>query len=193
MLKLKLQYLGHLMGKKVKVKVAQSLQPHGPHSPWNSPGQNTGMCSLSLLQEILPTQGSNPGLPHCRWILYQLSHKRSLALLQGIFLTQESNRVSCTAGGFFTNWVIRGRLIGKDWFGEILRTRGEGVDRGWDDWMASLTQWTWVWMNSRRWWTGMPGVLQSMGSQRVGYDWAKSLIEQLLSTGFWAVSVHCFL
>ena len=43
--------------------------------PWNSPGQNTGVGSLSLLQEIFPTQESNPGLPHCRWILYQLSHQ----------------------------------------------------------------------------------------------------------------------
>ena len=45
---------------------------------WNSPGQNTGVGSLSLLQGIFPTQGSNPGLPHCRWILYQLSHKGKL-------------------------------------------------------------------------------------------------------------------
>ena len=52
-----------------------SLQPHGLYSPWNSPGQNTGVGSLSLLQGISLTQGSNPGLPHCRWILYQLSHK----------------------------------------------------------------------------------------------------------------------
>ena len=43
--------------------------------PWNSPGQNTGVGSLSLFQVIFPTQGSSPGLPHCRWILYQLSHK----------------------------------------------------------------------------------------------------------------------
>ena len=46
-------------------------------TPWNSPGQNTGVGSLSLLREIFPTQGSNPGLPHCRWILYQLNHKGS--------------------------------------------------------------------------------------------------------------------
>ena len=46
-------------------------------SPWNSPGQNTGVGSRSLLQAIFPTQGSNSGLPHCRWILYQLSHQRS--------------------------------------------------------------------------------------------------------------------
>ena len=50
---------------------------HGLYSPWNSPGKNTGVGSLSLLQRIFPTQGSNPGLPHCRQIPYQLSHKRS--------------------------------------------------------------------------------------------------------------------
>ena len=58
------------------VQVARScptLQPHGLTSPWNSPGQNPGVGSLSLLQGIFPTQGSNPGLPPCRRILYQLS------------------------------------------------------------------------------------------------------------------------
>ena len=56
--------------------VSDSLRPHGL-SPWNSTGQNTGVDSLSLLQGIFPTQESNPGLPHCRQILYQLSHKGS--------------------------------------------------------------------------------------------------------------------
>ena len=55
--------------------VSDSLQPHGLYSPWNSPGQNTGVGSLSLLQGIFSTQGSNPGLPHCRQILYQLSRR----------------------------------------------------------------------------------------------------------------------
>ena len=55
--------------------LSDSLWPHGLYSPWNSPGQNTGVGSLSLLQGIFSTQGSNPGLPHCRRILYQLSHK----------------------------------------------------------------------------------------------------------------------
>ena len=55
--------------------MSDSLQPHGLYSPWNSLGQNTGVGSLSLLQRIFPTQGSNPGLLHYRWILYQLSHK----------------------------------------------------------------------------------------------------------------------
>ena len=53
------------------------LWPHGLYSPWNSPGQNTEMSSYSLLQGIFPTQESNPGLPHCRQILYQLNHKGS--------------------------------------------------------------------------------------------------------------------
>ena len=57
--------------------VSDSLWPCGLYSPWNSPGQNTGVGSLSLLQGIFLTQGSNPGLPPCRWILYQLSHKHS--------------------------------------------------------------------------------------------------------------------
>ena len=56
--------------------VSDSLQPHW-YCPWNPPGQNAGVGSLSLLQGIFLTQGSNPGLPHCRWILYQLTHKGS--------------------------------------------------------------------------------------------------------------------
>ena len=57
-----------------------------------------------------------------------------------------------------------------------LKAGGEGDDKGWDGWMASLTQWTWVWVNSRNWWwTGRPGVLWSMGSQTVGHDWVTEL------------------
>ena len=65
----------------MKEKVAQSCptlcNPISLYSPWNSSGKNTGVGSLSLLQGIFPTQGSNPGLPHCRQILYQLSHQGS--------------------------------------------------------------------------------------------------------------------
>ena len=69
-----------LLEKPCEVKITQSrpsLQPHGLYSPWNSPGRNTGVGSHSLLQGIFPTQGSNPGLLHCRQILYQLSHQGS--------------------------------------------------------------------------------------------------------------------
>ena len=62
--------------------VSNSLRLHGLYSPWNSPGQNTRVGSLSLLQGIFPTQGLSPGLPHGRRILYQLSHKGSLNFLR---------------------------------------------------------------------------------------------------------------
>ena len=59
---------------------------------------------------------------------------------------------------------------------ERLKAGREGDNRGWDGWMVSSIQWTWVWINSRSWWwTGRPGVLQSMGLQRVGHDWAIEL------------------
>ena len=59
---------------------------------------------------------------------------------------------------------------------ERLKAGGKGDDTGWDGWMASPTQWTWIWVNSGSWWwTGRPGVLQSMGSQRVRHDWATEL------------------
>ena len=64
--------------------VCNSLPPRRLCSPWNSPGQNTGVGSCSLLQGIFPTQGSNLGLPHCRWSLYQLSHKGSLRILEWV-------------------------------------------------------------------------------------------------------------
>ena len=64
----------------------------------------------------------------------------------------------------------------RPWCGEGLGAGGEGDDRGWDGWMASPTRWTWVWVNSGSWgWTGRPGVLRLMGSQRVGHDWATEL------------------
>ena len=64
--------------------ISDSFQPHGLYSPWNSPGQDTGVGNLCLLQGIFPSQGSNPGLLHCRRILYQLSHKGSPTFLVGM-------------------------------------------------------------------------------------------------------------
>ena len=64
----------------------------------------------------------------------------------------------------------------RPWCEEGLGAGGEGDDRGWGCWMASLTRWTWVWVNSGSWWwTGRPGMLRFMGSQRVGHDWATDL------------------
>ena len=74
----------------------------------------------------------------------------------------------------------------RHWGWERLKAGGEGDDRGWDGWMASLTQWTWVWVNSGSWWwTGKPGVLQSVGLQRVGHKQATEHQQQ-----FWRLDVQ---
>ena len=91
--------------------MSDSLQPHGLRSPWSSPGQDTGVGSRSLLQRNFPTQGSNPGLLHCRWILYQMSHKGSPRILEWVafpFSSRSSQprdrtQVSRIAGGLFTS------------------------------------------------------------------------------------------
>ena len=116
---------GHLshfhLWKWKKVKVAQSCLTlcNLMDCPWNSPGQNTGVGSLFLLRGIFPTQGLNPGLPHCRWTLYQLSHKGSPETLKWVAYpfsrgsSQPRNQpgVSRIAGGFFTNWATRETLF----------------------------------------------------------------------------------
>ena len=94
--------------------ISNSSWPHGLYSPWNSPGQNTGVRSLSLLQGIFPTQGSNPGLLCCRWIFYQLSHQGNPRTLEwvaypssrGSSQSRNWTGFSCISG-FFTNWAIR--------------------------------------------------------------------------------------
>ena len=117
-----LSCLNYQLVKLVKWKILCRVQlfvTPGLYSPWNSPGQNTRVGSLSLLQGIFPTQGSNPVLPHCRRILYQLSHKESPTILEwvtypfskGFSRPRNWTRVSCIAGGFFTNWAIREALV----------------------------------------------------------------------------------
>ena len=89
--------------------VSDSLWLCGLYSPWNSPGQNRGVGSCSLFQGIFSTQGLNPGLLHCRWILYQLSHQGrpripkwvAYPFSRGASRLRNGTRVSCIAGGFF--------------------------------------------------------------------------------------------
>ena len=74
---------------------------------------------------------------------------------------------------YFGHLMWRADSLEKDPEWERLKARGEGDDRGWGGWMASLTRWTWVWVSARSWWwTRRPGVLRFMGSQRVRHDWA---------------------
>ena len=114
--------------KKKKIKVSQLCltlcDPRGLYSPWNSSGQDTGEGSYCLLQGIFPTQRSNPGLPHCGQILYQLSHQKSPRILKWVAypFSRESpqprnwTRVSCIAGRFFTSWATKGiiRFLKRD-------------------------------------------------------------------------------
>ena len=94
---------------KVKVKVAQSCPTLCDPMAWKSPGQNTGVGSCSLLQGILPTQGLNPGLSHCRWILYQLNHQRrpwkfsSVQSLSRVWLFATPWIAACQASLSITN------------------------------------------------------------------------------------------
>ena len=88
-------------------------------------------------------------------------------------------------------WCEELTRLKRSWCRERLKAGGEGDNRGWDGWMASPTQWTWVWVNSRSWWwTGRPGVLQSMGSQRVRYDWLNRTIGIIYSSQKVYLSPH---
>ena len=119
--------------------MSSSLCPHGLYSPWNFPGQNTGVGCFSLLQGIFPSQGSNPGLPHCRQILHQLSHKGSPRILKwvaypfssGSFQPRKQTRVSCFAGKFFNNWAIR-KAMGRKRSPVKLRNPLNRQKQSWD-------------------------------------------------------------
>ena len=73
-------------------------------------------------------------------------------------------------------WCEKLTHLKRPWCWERLKAGGEGDDRGWDGWMASPTEWTWVWVNSGSWWwTGRPGMLRFMGLQRVRHNWSTEL------------------
>ena len=77
---------------------------------------------------------------------------------------------------YLATWCYELTHLKRPWCWERLKVGGEGDDRGWDGWMDSPTKWTQVWVSSRNWWwTGRPGMLQSMGLQRVRHDWATEL------------------
>ena len=89
--------------------------------------------------------------------------------LEGLMLKLKCSNTLGTWCKELTHWK-------RPWCWARLKAEGEGGDRGWDGWMASLTRWTWVWVSSRTWWwTGRPGVLLSMGLQRVRHDWGTEL------------------
>ena len=116
-------------------------------------------CWRKLLRVSWPARRSNQS------VLKEISPGCSL---EGLMLSWNSSTLA-TSCEELIHWK-------RPWCWEGLGAGGEGDDRGWDGWMASLTQWTWVWVNSRSWWwTGRPGVLWFMGLQSVRHDWATEL------------------
>ena len=130
--------------------------------------------------------------------MWELDHKESWALKNWCFWTVvlektlESPRTARSNQPILTEispeYSLEGLMMGK-----IEGRRRKGQQR-WDGWMASLTQWTWVWASSGSWWwTRRPGVLQSVGSWRVGHDWVNELnwMWGITVTDFWALKQPC--
>ena len=144
---------------------------------------------IASLTEKHPPRVSHPFLPYLWCILpprmlcfplctYELMHVLSPPLMHALLSPSNihwknwwwswNSKTLVTWCEELTHWK-------RPWCWERLKAGGEGDNRGWDGWMASLTPWTWVWESCWSWWwTGKPGVLQSMG-HRVGHDWATEL------------------
>ena len=140
------------------------------------------------------------GLPSGHVWMWELDHKESWALKNWCFWTvvlektlesaldckeiqpvnPKGNQPWISGEGLMlklkATWCEELTHLKRPWCWERLKAGGEGDDRGWDGWMASPTQWTCVWVDSESWWwTGRPGVLQFMGSQRVRHNWVTEL------------------
>ena len=134
-----------------------------------------------------PRSGRVPKWIHCsgQWcVKKKKKRKQSLGIGRALKLRKKGKGVDWLCSARRGQYWLEGLKVKLRYFGYLMwradslektlmlgkvegRTRGD--NRGWDGWVASLTQWTWVWASSGRWWwTGRPGVLQSMGSQRVG-------------------------
>ena len=113
----------------------------------------------------------SPGISNFLKEISSLSHY-IVFLYFFALITEEGFLISNT----LATWCKEMTHLKISWCWERLKVGGEGDDRRWAGWMASPTQWTWVWVNSRRWWwTGRPRVPQSVGSQRVGHNWQTEL------------------
>ena len=175
-MKLKLHYFGHLMKRTDSLKNTLMLGKieGGRRREGNDRGWDGWMASPTQWTWVWVSSGSWwwTGRPVCcsPW-----GHKES-DTTEGLNWTELnwcwtwSFNTLATWCKELTHWKK------KPWCWEKLRERGQRDNGGWNGWMASLTQWTWVWASSGRWWrTGKLGVLHSMGSQRVRHDWATEL------------------
>ena len=154
--------------------------PSGLCSYWNwitaTTIEVTPPTSLVPNSDLSPSPSSCPYPCFLPLVSFHLSFKTLLGPHWWWSWNSDTLATSCKE---LTHWK-------RPWCWEGLGAGGEGDDRGWDGWMASPTQWAWVWVNSRSlWWIGRPGMLQFMGSQRVRHDWVTELnwTEDLTSPG----------
>ena len=146
--------------------------------------------SIPFLSLIVPIFAWNVGISNFLEEISSLSH--SIVFLYFLSLITDwcwrwNSNTLATWCEELTHWK-------RHWCWEKLKAGGEGDNRGWDGWMASLTRRTWVWVSSECWWwTGKPGVLQSMWLQRVGHSWATELNlifkADLFTWNFWEPSI----
>ena len=130
--------------------MSNSLQPHGLYSPWNSPDKNTGVGSHSLLQGIFPTQESNPGLLHCRRILYYLSHQGSPRILEWVAYP--------FSRGFSQP---RNRIWRRQWHPTPVILPGKSNHRD-------------SWRPGERWWSSGGDLTMLLTGFACGLDWMRS-------------------
>ena len=160
MLKLKLHYVGHLMWRTDSFektlmlgKTEDGRRRGRQRMRWLDGITNSMDMSVSKLQELVMDRDTWCAAVH--------------GVTENRTLLSDWTELNCCKE--LTHWK-------RPWCWEILKAEGEGEDKGWDGWMASPTQWTWVWVNfGNWWWTGRPGVLHSTGLQRVRHDWATEL------------------
>ena len=160
--------------------VSNSFRPHEsqharPSCPSPTPGVYPNSCPLSrwchliISSSVVPFSSCPQSLPA----------SESFPMSQLFTWGGQSIGVSAASLVIYKNmtiWCDELTLLKRLWCWVRVKAGGEGDNRGWDGWMASPTWWTWVWVDSRSWWwKGRPGVLQSIGSQRVRHDWETEL------------------
>ena len=157
MLKLKLQYFGHLM--------------------WRANWLEKTLMLGNI--ESRKSESESEAVQSCPTLWHPMDYSLPRSSIHGIFQARVLEWVAISfsrESSWPRDWTRVSRVVGKCftiWATGEVKKAGKGDDRRWDGWMAWLTQWTWIWAGSERWWrTGKPGVLQSMGLQRVGQDWA---------------------